>query len=104
MEKLRNALEVVGDYLIRFYHEEPDELAAATRSLHESIGHYTYAWNYACAFKLLLENSLPDGTLTELVRERANRYAKDDSEAREFLERVYKDNDMHAAVDPALFS
>lgn len=104
MEDLDKALTVAGDYLIRFYHEEPDDLVAASRALRESIGHYVYAWNYACAFKLLLASTLPAGTLTELVCERANRYARDDNEAREFLERVYKDSDMYAVLDPALIS
>lgn len=104
MEDLSKALTITGDYLIRFYHEEPDDLAAATQAIRESIGHYVYAWDYVCAFKLLLSSSLPAGTLTALVRERANRYARDDNEAREFLERVYEDGDMYAALDPALIS
>jgi plasmid stability protein len=43
--------------------------------------------------------ALPSGTLRDMVRIKANRHARSDEEAREFLEFTYKDNDLDMAVN-----
>jgi hypothetical protein len=99
MTQKQDPLQIVGDFLIRFYHEEPDDTKASTKALKAMTGLFEYEWEVASAFKELLEMALPSGTLRDMVRIKANRYARSDEEAREFLEFTYKDNDLDTAVN-----
>jgi hypothetical protein len=99
MTQKKDPLEIVGDFLIRFYHEEPDDTKASTKAIKAMTGLFEYEWEVASAFKELLEMALPVGILRDMVRIKANRYAGSDEEAREFLEFTYKDNDLDKAVN-----
>jgi hypothetical protein len=99
MTQKQDPLQIVGDFLIRFYHEEPDDTKASMKALKAMIGLFDYEWEVASAFKELLEMALPSGTLRDMVRIKANRHARSDEEAREFLEFTYKDNDLDMAVN-----
>jgi len=99
MTQKQDPLQIVGDFLIRFYHEEPDDTKASIKALKAMIGLFDYEWEVASAFQELLEMALPSGTLRDMVRLKANRYARSDEEAREFLEFTYKDNDLDTAIN-----
>lgn len=94
-----NHLEIVGDFLIRFYHEEPNDIQASTKAVTALTGLFDDEWKVATALKNLLEMDLPPGTLRDLVRFKANRHALDDDDARQFLERVYQNNDFENAIN-----
>jgi len=72
------------DFLVVFYHEEPDEIAAATGALAQMTVDLNWQTEIAKALKQVLATPLPNGTLTALVQEKANRFVRDDAEAREF--------------------
>src|SRR5438034_8307809 len=95
----RASLEAVGDFLTRFYHEEPDDLEAATEALKETGEQHQYRAEIGDAFVHVLGADLPRGTLNELVRRNANRYSLNDEEAREFLENTYKLNLLSVRAD-----
>jgi hypothetical protein len=99
MTQKQDPLQIVGDFLSRFYHEEPNDTKASTKALKAMTGLFDYEWEVASAFKELLEMALPSGTLRDMVRSKANRHARSDEEAREFLESTYKDNDLDMAVN-----
>ena len=99
MTQKQDPLQIVGDFLIRFYHEEPDDTKASIKALKAMIGLFDYEWEVASAFRELLEMALPSGTLRDMVRIKANRYARSDEEAREFLEFTYKDNVLDTAIN-----
>ena len=84
-----NSLETVGDFLSLFYYEEPDDINASIEVLTDLIHRLDYRYDLIVAFKKLLTSSLPERTLTELVKLRANRYVENDEEAKEFLQRVW---------------
>ena len=93
------SLEIVGDFLIRFYHEEPNETKAATKALNAMTGFFDYEWEIASAFRHILKIQLAENTLRDIVRNKANRYAQNDEDARVFLEQVYEDNDLDNAIN-----
>lgn len=91
-------LSIVSEFLIRFYHQEPDYLEATTRALKVLRGRDRYKWELATSFTNILENSLTKDSLKELVLFSANRYVQSDEEAREVLKRIYQDNVLDAAL------
>ncbi|MBW4457235.1 MAG: hypothetical protein KME55_33765 [Nostoc indistinguendum CM1-VF10] len=99
MNENKDFLKVVGDFLIRFYHEEPNVTKASTKAIKAMTGLFDYELEVSNAFKQTLESSLNKNTLRDLVRLKANRYAQTDEDAREFLNFVYKDNDLDKVVD-----
>jgi len=99
MTKKEDCLQIVGDFLIRFYHEEPDDTKAATQAIKAMTGLFDYEWEVASAFSKLLEMSFPPNTLRDIVRLKANRYAHSDEDAREFLELTYKENNFDDAIN-----
>lgn len=99
MTQKQDPLQIVSDFLIRFYHEEPDDIRAATKAIKAMTGLFDYEWKVASAFKELLEMALPSGTLRNMIRIKANRYTRSDKDAREFVEFTYKNNDLDLAVN-----
>jgi hypothetical protein len=99
MSSKNGDLDIVSEFLIRFYHQEPDYLEATIRALKVLQDRHQYKWELATAFRSILESSLPTGTLKELVLLSANRYVQSDEEAREVLERIYQDNIFYAVVN-----
>jgi len=99
MASKNDDLSIVSKFLIRFYHQEPDYLAATTRALKVLRGRDRYRWELATSFTNILENPLPEDTLKELVLFGANRLVRSDEEAKEVLKRIYQDN----ILDMALF-
>jgi|ERR1700674_1176302 hypothetical protein len=95
----KTPLETVGDFLVVFYHEEPDEILAATGALAQMTIDLNWQSEIAKALKQLLATPLPDGTLTALVQEKANRFVRDDAQARDFLLRVFANNNLASALD-----
>lgn len=92
-------LDIVSEFLIRFYHEEPDYIEATIRALNVLRGRDKYKWELANSFRNILEKSLPPETLKEVVLFSANRYVRNDEEAREVLEKIYQDNVLDAALN-----
>lgn len=99
MTESKAPLEIVGDFLSRFYHEEPDDTKAATKAINAMTGLFDYEWEVASAFKEIIEMPLPPGTLRDIVRFNANRYAQNDEDAREFLEITYQENNFDNAIN-----
>jgi hypothetical protein len=95
-----DSLTIVGDFLSHYYHEEFDDVVSATNALEEMLPRMDYRWAVAQAFKQVLNRVCPPGTLTELVRQRANPFARDDEEAKAFLQRTYNLNLFELAIDP----
>ncbi|MBD2769035.1 SUKH-3 domain-containing protein [Hymenobacter sp. BT664] len=73
MTRNKGPSQIVGDFLIRFYHEEPDDTKASTKALRAITGMFDYEWEVASTFKELLEMTLPVNTLRDMVRVKANR-------------------------------
>lgn len=94
-----NDLEIVSEFLIRFYHQEPNYLDATIRALQVLKDRYQYNWELANAFRNILETKLPTGTLKELVLFSANRYVQNDEEAKEVMKKIYDDNIFDAAIN-----
>jgi hypothetical protein len=90
---------IVEEFLMRFYHQEPDETRAATKALLATATNIDYRWEVAEAFRDLLERTTIESDLTSTVSSAANRRAKDAADARQFLLRVYETNDLDAAVN-----
>ncbi|MDM9583742.1 hypothetical protein [Nostoc sp. GT001] len=99
MNENKDYLEVIGDFLIRFYHEEPDDLQASIKAVETMTSLFDYEWEVATAFRNLLEMELPPGQIRDLVRLKANRYAQNDDDAREFLKEIYQSNDLENAIN-----
>lgn len=95
----KTPLETVGDFLVVFYHEEPNEIVAATDALAQMTLDLKWQTEIAKALKQLLATPLPDGTLTALVQEKANRFVRDDAEAKDFLLRVFANNNLASSLD-----
>jgi hypothetical protein len=91
--------ETIGDFLVVFYHEQPDEIVAATDALAQMTIDLDWQAKIAQALKHLLATPLPDGTLATLVQEKANRFVRDDAEARDFLLRVFANNNLASSLD-----
>lgn len=94
-----NDLEIVSEFLIRFYHQEPNYLDATIRALQVLRERYQYNWELANAFRNILENTLPTDTLKQLVLLSANRYVQNDLEAKEVLKKIYDDNVLDTAIN-----
>jgi len=98
MKKQVSSIEVVSEFLSRFYHEEPNDLLAATNAMKAMKGMFDYEWAIATAFKDLLQNPQPPNTLKNIVKEWANRHARNDEEALNFLLEVYDNTTLEAAI------
>ncbi|HEV2801612.1 MAG TPA: hypothetical protein VGW12_13995 [Pyrinomonadaceae bacterium] len=94
-----DSLEAVGDFLTIYYYDESDDVVAASDALEETLPRMEYRWQLACAFREVLARAWPAETLKELVRHKANRFARSDAEAREFLQKTYNLNLFELAVD-----
>ena len=94
-----NSLHIVSLFLSRFYHEQPDDILASTNAVTKMSGLFDYEWEIASAFRDILQQSLPPGTLQKLVREWGNRAARSDDEARVFLEKIYDYTGLEGAID-----
>lgn len=92
-------LNIISEFLMRFYHQEPDYFKATIRALEILENRYQYKWELSNAFRKIFESSLPVGLLKELVLLSANRYVETDEDAREMLQRIYDDNVLYAAVN-----
>jgi hypothetical protein len=99
MDTTEKSLQIVGDYLVRFYHQEPDDTRASIKAIEAMIGHFEYEWQVSTAFKSVLESPFPTDVIRDFVRNRANRYARNDVEARNFLVKTFKENDLDKAID-----
>lgn len=99
MDTTEKSLQIVGDYLIRFYHEEPDDIRASMKAIKAMTGHFEYEWEMSTAFKRMLETPFPPDVIRDFVRSRANRYARNDMEAQNFLAMIFKENDLDKAID-----
>ena len=99
MKIINKSLEIVGDFLIRFYHEEPNEIKAATKAVNAMTDLFDYEWEVANAFRHTLKTQLVEHTLRDIVRNKANRYAQNDEDAKVFLQQVYEDNDFDNAIN-----
>jgi hypothetical protein len=104
MNKNKEPLYTVSMFLGRFYHEEPNDTLALTKAVRAMTGLFEYEWEVAQAFEKVLQNSYPNGTLKQMVKEWANRRAKDDEQAKMFLKYVYEDTTLDVAIDPALLT
>lgn len=98
MNSKNDSLKTVGDFLIRFYHEEPCDTIAATQALVSMRGVFRYELEVAHAFKNVLKCEKPEA-IKNIVLKKANRYVKNSQEAKEFLERVYDDTNLENAID-----
>ncbi len=94
-----NDIEIVSEFLIRFYHQEPNYLDATIRALEVLIDRHEYKWELATAFTNILDAILPNNTLKELVLFSANRYVQNDQEAKELLKAIYDDNILDTAIN-----
>lgn len=92
-------IEIVSEFLIRFYHQEADYLSATIRALEVLRERHQYKWELATAFRNILQSSSPNGTLKQLVLLSANRYVESDEEAKEVLQKIYDDNILDATVN-----
>jgi hypothetical protein len=99
MNKNKSNLDIVGDFLIRFYHEEPCETKAAIKAISSMKGLFNYELEISNAFREIFEESFESNTLKNLVKQKANRYVKDDEEAKKFLIRVFQDANLENAID-----
>ncbi|MGW1411916.1 hypothetical protein [Streptomyces sp. NPDC002403] len=98
------ALETVRVFLREYYYGEEWEDRAAIQALAIHKNDRREHFRIAVAFETILEQRLPEGVLRDLVASAAYRVTEDDSEAREFLERVYENNAFDGAVDPDEFA
>lgn len=104
MNDNNNNLAIVSEFLIRFYHQEPNYLDATIRALQVLRGHYRYEWELATAFRNILEITSSTDTLKELMLHSANRYVQNDQEAKELLKKIYDDNILDTAINFDEFS
>lgn len=84
MITINKSLEIVGDFLIRFYHEEPNEDKAAIKALTAMTGLFDYEWEIASAFKHILKIQLAENILRDIVRNKVNRHAQNDEDVENF--------------------
>ena len=99
MNNEKSNLDIIGDFLIRFYHEEPCDTKAAIRAISSMRGLFSYEWEVAEAFRSVFETTFESNVLQNIVKQKANRYARDDQEARNFLIKVYQDTNLENAID-----
>jgi len=92
-------LAIVSEFLIRFYHQEPNYIEATIRALEVLRDRHEYKWELATAFRDILENSLPEGTLRDIVLFSTNRFVQNDEDAKKILKIIYEDNILHTAVN-----
>jgi hypothetical protein len=92
-------LTVVSDFFNIYYYEESDDVVAATNALEDTLPRMDYRWELACAFREVLGRVWPPDTLKNLVRYEANRAARSDEEAKEFLQKTYNLNLFDLAID-----
>jgi hypothetical protein len=92
-------LEIVGDFLIRFYHEEPDDVRASTKAIQAMTGNHQAQWQLRAALVFLLGERYPVGMLRDIVRLKANRHAQNEGDARAFLERTFQNLGLDAAIN-----
>lgn len=95
---INNDLEVVSDFLIRFYREEPDYVKATLRSLKTLRGQDEYKYKLANSFSRILEHPFPKGVLRDLVVLSTSRSVHNNKEAKEVLNRIYQDNILDMAI------
>ena len=98
MTNKNDDLSIVSEFLIRFYHQQPDYLEATIRALRELKGRNRYKWQLASAFVNILKNPTPEDSLKELVLYSANRFVQNDEEAKEVLTKIYDDNVLNTAL------
>ncbi len=99
MEEQKDCQTILKDFLIRFYHEEPDDLKAAIAALKGLRFSSKYELEVAQAIENGVRKPLPEGTLSELVRRYANRFVTSDEQAKRFIEDVYKNCGLDNAFD-----
>ena len=90
---------IVEEFFARFYHEEPDDMLASTKALRAMTGHSKYEWKIAHAIEVILSQEWADETLQNLVKRWANRHVESETEARDFIKKVYDDNNFSAAYN-----
>lgn len=98
-KKIQNAIKVVSDYLVRFYHEEPNDVRASSKAIKSLGGMFNSEWAVSDSFSVVLNSELPPNLLRDIVRDKANRYARDDSEAKSFLKTIYFENSLDCAIE-----
>ncbi len=95
----QNDLDIVNEFLIRFYHQEPDYFKATIRALEVLSSYPKYKWELAKAFQKVLEFSFPEDTLKNCALLSANRFVQNDDEAKAILTQIYDDNILYTAID-----
>lgn len=98
-KKIRDSVEIVGDYLARFYHEEPSDVVASTKAVKSLTGMFDSEREISNAFLIILSAQLPNNLLKEIIQNKANRYVRNDDEARTFLEKIYYENSLDCVID-----
>jgi hypothetical protein len=99
MANYDDSLQIVKLFLKDFYFKEPNNIIAATKAVKDMVGRFNYEWRVACAFRDILQISFPPNILRKEIGEASNRYFNDDEEARQFLQVVYEDIGLDAAVN-----
>lgn len=92
-------LDIVSEFLIRFYYQEPDYFEATIRALQSLKDRHQYKWELATVFRRVLESPLPEDTLRDLVLFSANRFVQNHEDAKAILKRIYYDNVLYTAVN-----
>jgi hypothetical protein len=96
---IQDDLDIVSEFLIRFYHQEPNYYEATIRALEILSDRHQYKWELAKAFRNILDGPLTEGILKELVLLSANRFVQNDEDAKIVLKRIYDDNVLYTAVN-----
>jgi hypothetical protein len=92
------AFALVKAHLERFYRDEPNNDIAADNAL-LALANWRERWKTSVAFRIVIGSEFPLGALKELVLRSANRLIRDDSHAREFLQKIYSLSSLDAAVN-----
>ncbi|MBJ6764106.1 hypothetical protein JGU66_25310 [Myxococcaceae bacterium JPH2] len=93
------ALATVRDYLERFFKVERDIAVSADEALLTVGPHWRERWKTAQAFRLVMREDFPPGTLKSLVDDHTSMLAPDDDHARETLHVIFTMSSLHGAVD-----
>ncbi len=92
MADIKESLHLVVQYLLNFYHDEPDDIAAAKHAVWANVDNRREVWRLSRAFIDLFSTPLPDETLQNIVVGVAKRDVWSDDEAMMFLRKIYEES------------